>query len=395
VSTFFAAALALWLALHAAIGVRYRRDLRRLWREPVLRHPVLVLESDDWGAGPPPQADALRRIAGVLQRFRDRRGAAPSLNIALVLAVPDGPAIAMHGAYRRVELDAPVFGPILDALRAGSDAGVFALQLHGLEHYWPPALMASADTRVQAWLRGPVPATTEALPSALQSRWVNAASLPSTPHDPAAVDAAVRDEVAVYARLFGQAPVVVVPPTFVWTTAVESAWARAGLQCVVTPGWRYVRRDADGLPGGDEGPLATGDRAGPLVYVARADYFEPARGRGAEHALRALRDCVAQGRACVLENHRDNFIGDAATCDASLAQLERLLAEALRACPSLRFLSTAELARAVRDRDPAFVHTRWRDRAPCLMQRLRRSGRPWTLMRLSGLGALLAAAAAV
>jgi hypothetical protein len=64
-------ALLAWLLLNAAIIAVYRRELWRLWREPVLRLPVLVIESDDWGAGPLAQADALRAIATVLERHRD------------------------------------------------------------------------------------------------------------------------------------------------------------------------------------------------------------------------------------------------------------------------------------------------------------------------------------
>ena len=30
----------------------YRRKLVARWRELVLEHPVLIIESDDWGAGP-------------------------------------------------------------------------------------------------------------------------------------------------------------------------------------------------------------------------------------------------------------------------------------------------------------------------------------------------------
>ncbi|NWG74418.1 MAG: hypothetical protein HXY24_07395, partial [Rubrivivax sp.] len=115
--------------------------MSRAWREPVLRHPVLIVESDDWGAGPLEQAAALREIAHVLARHRDATGRTPVMSLALVLAVPDGMAIRSGEAYRRVALDDPRFEPVRQALRAGRERGVFALQLHGLEHYWPPALL--------------------------------------------------------------------------------------------------------------------------------------------------------------------------------------------------------------------------------------------------------------
>lgn len=380
--------LLLWATGAVFLVLVYRSDLSRLFRESVFRHPVLVIESDDWGAGPLIQADALRSIADVLQRHRDATGRTPTLNLALVLAVPDGDAIRDTAVYRRLCLDAPMFAPVLAALRDGQARGVFALQLHGLEHYWPAAVMASGDGAVQRWRQSPAPAITEQLPSQLQSRWVDAAQLPSQPIPPLAVQDAVAEECVAFTRIFGNAPNVVVPPTFVWTTATERAWAEHGVGCVVTPGWRYTLRGADGLPGGDEGPIVNGDRHGLLTYLVRSDYFEPARGRDALHALRALDLAALEGRPCVLENHRDNFILDELVCQRSLAELDRLCRDSLVHQPDLRFLSSWELALILRDRDPQWLHLRQLERVPHLWARLRHTGRLWKLVKLSGLGAI-------
>lgn len=380
--------LLVWVVLNTALLLFYRRTLWRLWREPVWRHPVLVVESDDWGAGPLIQAEALRDIAAVLSRHADASGRAPTFNLSMVLAVPDGPAIETDGAYRRIELDAPLFEPIVAALMSGQARGVFALQMHGMEHYWPQAVMASDDAAVQAWLRQTVPATTEHLPSPLQSRWVSAVALPSTPHAGQAIRAAVALEIQTYQRVFGAVPAVVVPPTFVWTLETERAWAERGVECVVTPGWRYTGRDARGLPDGDEGPIVNGDRSGGLIYLVRSDYFEPARGRDAEHALRALSVAAAQGRPCLLENHRDNFITNPLVHQQSLAELDTLYREALKRHQQLRFLSSSELAARLRTHDSQWLILGLLERLPFLWQRLRQAGRFWKLMRLTGLALL-------
>ena len=377
--------LLLWLGLNAACVVAYRRDLSRLWREPVLRHPILIIESDDWGAGPLVQAAALNDIARILAQHRDRTGRAPVFSLALVLAVPDGPAVAATGTYQRVCLDAPLFAPILSALRQGQARGLFALQLHAMEHYWPEVLMASRDAGVAAWLRQPPPAATEGLPSHLQSRWVDAGRLPSSPHAAARIDDAVEQEVRAYQRILGTPPLVVVPPTFVWTRQTEHAWAAQGLEYIVTPGWRYTCRNADGLPGGDEGPIACGDRRGRITYLARTDYFEPVRGRDAAHALRCLQRAGSEGRPCLLENHRDNFIGDPRQAQHSLAELDKLYREALARHEDLRFLSSWELGCLMRERDPAWLVTRLRERLPFLWMRLRHRGRPRKLLTAPGL----------
>ncbi len=379
------AALAAWLLGVGVVLAVCRNTLSRLWAEPVLCRPVLVLESDDWGAGPVAQADRLRDIAAVLCRHIDAAHRPAMFSLALVLAVPDGPAIEGDGHYRRVELDDLRLAPVLGALRAGAARGVFALQLHGFEHYWPPALMASGDPAVQDWLRGPLPAATEALPAQLQSRWVDASMLPSRPLPSAAIRTAVAGEVAAYARVFGCVPAVVVPPTFVWTTEVERAWAEHGVRFIVTPGWRSTCRNAAATPDGDEGPIVNGCRAGELTYLVRTDYFEPVRGRGAAYALAALDKAAAQGRPCILENHRDNFIFDPAGRRRSLDELDALLAGALRRFPTLRFLATVDLGRILGERDPQWIVRPWRERLPFFRERLRHSGRPWKLMRLTGL----------
>ena len=235
-----------WLGATGSLLIYYRRDLWALWREPMLRDPVMIIESDDWGAGPvAAQATALNRLAEVLSRYRDQNGRHPVMTLALVLAVPDGRAISLDGQYHRLQLDDPLFAPVLQAIERGRAAGVFALQLHGMEHYWPAALMASSDPAVKAWLTAEPPGTTEKLPSPLQSRWVDAAVLPSRPLEPAVVEAAVKEETGLYQCLFGEPPRVAVPPTFVWTETVERAWARAGVECVVTPGLRSACRNAE------------------------------------------------------------------------------------------------------------------------------------------------------
>jgi hypothetical protein len=384
-----AAALVLWALLAAALMVACRAAIVRAWRAPVFGRHVLVLESDDWGAGPLSQALALRMIADTLAKHRDDTGRHPLISLALVLAVPDGTAIAAGDGYRRIGLDTPMLAPVLSALRAGLEGKVFSFQLHGHEHFWPGTLAACTDPAAVGWLRQPPPAATERLPSHLQSRWVDASRLPSAPLPANQIGTAVGDEVAAYRRIVGESPAVVVPPTFVWTKEVERAWAAAGIEYVVTPGWRSTQRNAKGVPDSDEGPIMNGDRGpGGVTYLVRSDYFEPARGRDAAYALRALEKAAVEGHPCVLENHRDNFIFDADQCRRSLTELDALCAGALRQHPDLRFLSTVELGRILRDLDPQWIAVPWRQRLPFVWQRLRHSGRLWKLMQLTGLATL-------
>ena len=239
----------------------YASDLLRRWREPVLRYPVLVIESDDWGAGPLEQAQALDALRQVLQGHRDQAGRYPVMTVGVILGIVDRSAMAAasHSDYIRLTLDDARQAAVLTALRAGIKDGVMAPQLHGLEHYWPPSLMAAAgsDGQVAAWLVGDGMARSEDLPSHLQSRWTNAAALPSRPIPEVEINQAAAQEAEMYARIFGVAPVVAVPTTFVWNDAVERAWAAHGVACIVTPGTRPENRDRQGRPSGDGRTILT------------------------------------------------------------------------------------------------------------------------------------------
>ncbi|MBP8901743.1 MAG: hypothetical protein KBG41_03930, partial [Thiobacillaceae bacterium] len=154
---------------------------------------------------------------------------------------------------------------------------------------------------------------------------------------------AVAEEVAFYRQVFGAAPEVVVPPTFVWTPEVEAAWAAHGMRALVTPGRPCTGRDAQGRPDCASTPIHNGQRGlGDIRYLVRDRYFEPARGHRAEQGLQALAGKTAQGRPCLLETHRFNFTG--AGAEAALAELDALLRRALAEHPTVRFISPAELA---------------------------------------------------
>lgn len=362
--------------------------LVRLWREPVFRHPVLVIESDDWGAGPLWQVEALDRLSVLLQHHRDGRGRCACLSLAVVLATPDGAAMRSTGRYHPLTLDDPRQGPVLKGLLRAQSLGVCTLQLHGFEHYWPATLASSRDPSVQAWMKADVLATSEVLPSPLQSRWVDASALPSRLLPGDLVRDAVAQEVAAYRRIIGESPTIVVPPTFVWTQTVEDAWAANGIEIIVTPGQRYTRLLADGSVGGAEERFWNGRRRGALTYLARTDYFEPRKGRDAEHAMRALERDTRRGRPCILENHRNNFVGEPGAVLHAEQQLDRLLGVARARFAQLRFASTAEVARAVVEADAAWLVQHWRERLPAVWQRLTGAGRLWKLWRWSGLAAL-------
>lgn len=380
----------LWLVTLAwtLLALGYGARLRTLWREPAWRCPVLVIESDDWGAGVLSQAAALDALRALLSRHRDHSGRHPVMTLGIVQAVADTEAIraAAGREYLRIALDDACLAPVLAALRAGIADKVFAPQLHGMEHYWPAAVMAAAQTdkRVAAWLAGDALPRTEDLPSHLQSRWTAAAVLPSLPLSIPEINAAAAAEAGAFQRIFGITAQVAVPTTFVWNDAVERAWAAHGVRCIVTPGTRHEYRDAQGRPAGDGRRILNGERGQDgVLYVVRDQYFEPALGHRAEQGLAALARQTACARPTLLETHRFNFLGEPA--DAALYELDRLLSEACAAYPALRFLSTQEIAAAMARKDTELIETSLRPRLRAWLARIHTVPRFTKLARLTGL----------
>jgi hypothetical protein len=168
----------------------------------------------------------------------------------------------------------------------------------------------------------------------------------------------------------GAPPEVAVPPTFVWTRDVESAWARAGIRVVVTPGRQSEGRDAEGRLTFADRLFFNGAR-GPdgLQYVVRDCYFEPSLGHTHEQALLAVADKSDRGRPALVEMHRMNFIGPEARAQDALRELRRFIESVSSRFKTVRFMSTAELAAHYRGPSD-LLETRYASRVHFLLRRL-------------------------
>lgn len=379
-----------WLLLAMLIIVwRHGATLRALWLEPVVPLPILIFESDDWGPGKAIHAQRLRQLAETLAKYSDSRGCHPIVTLGMVLAIPDQRRIQEQSGmqYFASTIADDRFADMRDVIQQGMRQGVFSVQLHGMEHYWPSALMEAAkkDEAVALWLNKEFPRTEE-LPAPLQSRWINASILPSQPHAWEQIEPAVKEEVNFFSQVFACAPAVVVPPTFVWSRDVERAWAKYGVRIIVTPGRRFEGRDERGKLVSSGAIIRNGMRnAEGIIYMVRDDYFEPAKGHRAERAWAALEAKTRCGRPTLLEMHRFNFVDDPAVAERSYAELARTVEGALQRYPNLAFITTEALAGAMAEGQATLIEAGIRARLQAWCWRVYQEAAVWRAARLTGL----------
>ena len=348
---------------------------RDLWREPVLSDRPSRSRATTGVRGQPKMPTASATLRPVLT-LTATPGAGRRLSLSVWYSLLPRPrsGLVTESATAGLRLGSERFSDIREAMLEGVQKGVFCLQLHGAEHYWPPALVAAAnkDDSVMRWLLTQGVPRTESLPSHLQSRWTDGSTLPSKPLSDAAVVEAVEDEVALFARVFGKAPIVAVPPTFVWDERVEQAWGKCGVRVVITPGCRYEVRHVGGMLRVPRQTIRNGDRAADpgAVYLVRDVYFEPSLGHKAEYVRDRILHRVRLGRPALVEMHRFNFVDNGQKASANLAELDRLLELTLRTLPDVQFLSPRELADAIVRQDPEVVETAYLGRLATWLIRL-------------------------
>lgn len=345
---------------------RFSGPLCRYWHEPVLRCPIVIFESDDWGPGPDDQIQALHKLNTILCRYSDAKGRHPVVTLGINLAAPQVTQTANNSlACNRKLLSDPDYAQLLEAINQGVKAGAFALQLHGTEHYWPQVLIdvADEDAQVREWLiKGDQ--YSELLPDHLQSRWLDARALPCAEHKAEDINRAVADEVAIFEHVFGVKPRITVPNTFAWTDSVEKAWAAAGVHYLVTCGKRFTGRDRGGLLTGDNKMILNGEQRNGLTCLVRDAYFEPAKNHQAGDALTIVKDYIDCARPLLFETHRRNFVALNPWAEQAFDELDQLIRAITGQYAGVRFISSEELGDAMVNRCNSLldssVSARWR-----------------------------------
>ncbi|MCL6416878.1 hypothetical protein MIB92_14550 [Aestuariirhabdus sp. Z084] len=321
--------------------VKYRAELKAIFCEKVLSRPVIIFESDDWGAGDFGQDASLRRIKLILENCRLQGGYHPVFVLGVNLFSPcvSGDSLAMPRKIKFVGLADVESSNTLAALLEVHHSGLMPLELHGKYHFDPSeAEEYLLDSNVGVEPDAAI--MTEELPPSIQTRW-KSEGLESK------LDAS--SEVSVFFDVLGVEPQVVIPPTFVWNDSVEDGWKEAGMLTLMTPGSRYYSRIGNDFFC-DKEHIYNGlySHSG-LMCLVRNAYFEPYKGVSVSACLLQIKQAVECGRPVIIETHRWNYLNpDKEICENSFSLLEQLLGKVSTLYPDLVSLSSAHLSKLYR-----------------------------------------------
>jgi len=352
----------------------YRRRGQKLncrfgWRS---QRPILVIESDDWGAEhiPGPKALAaikavdgfpaesvsnfdsletaedVERLCDVLNSCEDGDKKPAVITANFVMANPDYSAIR--------ENDFRVFKPKLidegwnheadgQALwreyRAGIENNLIVPQLHGIVHFcpdeWLQRLRQADAVSLKAFDWKMIGEHEDAAGIGIQSM------APIYHADAKVIKQLVNDGAQAFKRIFGMDSITTIAPCYGWRSPeTEQAFLAHNIRVMQS-------REYQHLPGGNVKLHYTGERGpGGMLYLVRNCMLEPiSAGTTVEQCISQIVWAFEHNFPAILCSHRINYTSRVATevRDKGLAVLNSVLKQVKEKYSDVEFLSSDEL----------------------------------------------------
>jgi len=345
--------------------------------------PVLVIESDDWGAIRMPDTtvyESLKKsglavdqssydrvdclesredvfsLLEVLDQIRNSSGSCPVFTLNMIMGNPDFKKIKaddfsrfhhedLRVSYDRYHGDSPVF-ELLEAVKRG----VVVPQFHGREHLnlglWLHDLSHSYSQTRLAFDHGFYGLTTKTS-SGVQKNYL-AAYWAERHSDLPEMRASMEDGIRIFRDVFGFTPKTMVPPNYVLPEELECVAARNGIsaiqgqrgQLVPNPGDRSARIRRS----------YTGEKNSfGQIYMVRNVKFEPFENPSKDwvsSGLKEVSSAFSLGVPAIVSTHRANYVSGLSSANRqnSLVLLDQFLRQVVQRWPDTVFMSSDSLA---------------------------------------------------
>jgi hypothetical protein len=368
----------------AAVIRRIRKSQRLRWyrcRGQILNYrygwrtkrPILVIESDDWGAEhiPGPEAieqmkktglfsgdshgmydgletaDDVDKLCNILSSHKDGDGNPAVITANFIMANPDFSAIieSNYSIFKAKPIDVgwnhePATKTLWQEYRAGINCGLIVPQLHGIYHFCPTEWMER--------LRQQDPATQHAFDLQMIGEKEDASgtgikSMAPIYHGTTKViKQFVADGARTFKRIFGVDSITTIAPCYAWRSW-ETEESLLTHNTIAMQGREYQHLPDGGIKlhyMGERGPCG-------MLYLVRNCTLEPIS------ASTTVEQCVGQislafqhNHAAIICSHRINYTSrvTAEVRDRGLAVLDGVLKQVEKKFSNVEFLSSDKLA---------------------------------------------------
>ena len=338
--------------------------------------PMLVIESDDWGAIRVPDRaalsamqacglssrnpfdrldsletpDDLDALLDALGSVKDANGLPARFTMNTVMANPDLEALLENNfdSYRYRTISAlpekyPLYAQVLALFEQGMNDGRLKPQFHGREHLNVPAWMQACRGGTDALLKAArcgVYGIDVALDGMRRRNFMAAWDFHSQAEQAFVLDS-IREGLELFEAQFGIRSVSAIAPCYVWDQQCERIAAEAGVRFFQGIVRQYVPRIGRERYGFKLNYTGRFGHAG-VRYLVRNCFFEPSIEQGRDvvaDCLRRLEALFSMNRLAVLSTHRINFMGgiEPANREVNIQMFSTLLAEIVKRWPSVEF----------------------------------------------------------
>jgi len=362
--------------LRKSVRMRWHRrrgrtlNYKKSWRT---KQPVLVIESDDWGAEHIPGPNALReiqeagflfeasyhdydgletpedvdRLCELLSNYRDGNGNPAVLTANFIMANPDFTAIkeTEYTVFKAKTIDRgwnnePDSNALWHSYRKGIKEGVFVPQLHGIRHFNPEQWLEKLRCGDSATLKA---FSLQTIGENEYPSEIGTESMGPIYHgNDQAIQELVSEGIETFSTCFNMDSFTTIAPCYGWRSPeTEEALLSHGVQAMQGGVSQYLPNGKVKLHYlGEHGPAG-------MLYMVRTCRLEPiSAGTSVEECFAQICDAFARNIPAVLGSHRINYTSrvDVRIRDKGLAVLDGVLKRVIQAYRNVEFLSSDKLA---------------------------------------------------
>jgi hypothetical protein len=364
------------------------------WKSYRSQHPIVVIESDDWGSlrtkdlktrdklnqiSSSIQKDRFTQLDGiatqedlellfdVLNSVKDRKGNPACITANVCTANPDFEAIKASQyqkfAFKPFTQTLKEFSsqkPLFNTWKNGIEQNVFKPQLHGREHVhalaWLAELKAGNKDLLKAFELGAWGIPYKAINTQRRSNLQASLDIYGLENEIEFHNSWLKDSIKIFKEAFGFAAKSFIAPAYIWHSDIYESLFEGGINAL-----QGIKLQYKPLSGNkrlyNRIPHYIGEKTknSSIFYTTRNAFFEPlskayseppSQAEMVKITMKSVHEAIQSKKPVIIGSHRINFIGRISTKhrDNNLKTLKAILNNVVESYPDVEFMDSGQLS---------------------------------------------------